>query len=235
MSSKALLKVLTTPSKIASALDWKKLNGSVLSLDIHKDRIGLAIASHPSFGEKPTSLEDIPLGKRGHVTRECKERLAALAKDYRVCGVVVSWPLQPDTGRMGASCGRVLHTLDDLLEDSSLCNTSTRPLCLWDGDHSLPDPEDRWGRSEAYSRTSSKTVHRASVEQYNHDENIVAANVWEDFCRSHWPDLYEQEQAAKNVTTATTTTQPAAPHRKPTSVDESNWEDSSSYVNAALL
>lgn len=231
MSSKALLKVLTTPSKIASALDWKRLNGSILSLDIHKDRIGLAIASHPSFGETPTSLEDIPLAKRGHATKECKERLAALAKDYRVCGVVVSWPLQHDTGRMGASCGRVLHTLDDLLEDSTLC-TNSRPLCLWDGDHSLPDPEDQWGRCESYSRTSDKTVHRASEEQYNHDENIVAANVWADFCRSHWPELYQQGSSATPSTQAAA----AAPSRKPThSAEEPNWEDSSSYVNAALL
>lgn len=229
------MKVLTTPSKIASALDWKKLNGSVLSLDIHKDRIGLAIASHPSFGEKSTPLPDIPLARKGRVTQECKERLATLARDYRVCGVVVSWPLQQDTGRMGASCGRVLHTLDELLEDSTLC-TPSRPLCLWDGDHSMPDPEDQWGRCAAYSRTSSKTVHSASIEQYNQDENIVAVNVWEDFCRSHWPELYEQKVtiAAKASTTTRATTTPARRTVAP-SVDESNWEETSAYVNAALL
>lgn len=220
------MKVLTTPSKIASALDWKKLNGSVLSLDIHKDRIGLAVASHPSFGGKAVSLDDIPLAKRGRVTKECKERLATLAKDYRVCGVVVSWPVQPDTGRMGASCGRVLHTLDDLLADSSLC-TSSRPLCLWDGEHSMPEPEDQWGRCTAYSRTSSKTEHRASIEQYNTDENIVAANVWEDFCRSHWPELAAKKEMPVRST---------MPSRKQTtSLDESNWEDSSTYVKSALL
>lgn len=229
MSSKALLKVLTTPSKIASALDWKKLNGTVLSLDIHKDRIGLAIASHPAFGEKAAPLQDIPLARKGRVTKECKERLAALAKDHRVCGVVVSWPLQQDTGRMGASCGRVLHTLEELLQDSSLC-TPGRPLCLWDGEHSMPEPEDQWGRSVAYSKTSDKTVHKASEEQYNQDENVVAAKVWEDFCQTHWPELYQQKARA---TISSSSSQPA--RKSTTSVDDANWEDTSAYVNAALL
>ncbi len=227
MSSKALMKVLTTPSKIASALDWRKLNGSVLSLNIHKDRISLAIASHPSFGEQARTLEDIPLAKKGRITPECKERLATLAKDHRVCGLVVTWPVQRDTGRMGASCGRVLHTLDDLVQDSSLF-TSSRPLCLWDGDHSLPEHEDNWGRSTVYSRTSDKKEHRASIEQYNQDENMVAARVWEDFCRSHWPELYQQQPIKVERKNSSST-------QRATSVDNSNWEDTSSYVNAALL
>lgn len=241
MSSKALLKVLTTPSKIASALDWKKLNGSVLSLDIHKDRIGLAVASHPSFGEASKALADIPLGNKRNgprITPECKERLATLARNYRVCGIVVSWPLQHDTGRMGASCGRVLHTLDELLAENdsststSLC-TPSRPLCLWDGDHSLPEAEDQWGRCTAYSRTSEKTVHKASEEQYNQDEKIVAANVWDDFCRSHWPELYQQPTTSTQATTAKVSS--ASSRKATTSVDDSNWEETSSYVNAALL
>lgn len=229
MSSNSLMKVLTAPSKIASALDWRKLNGSVLSLNIHKDRIGLAIASHPSFGEQATALEDIPLAKKGRVTREGKERLAALAKDHRVCGFVVAWPLQRDTGRMGASCGRVLHTLDELLQDSSLC-TSSRPLCLWDGEHSVTEQEDNWGRSKVYSRTSDKKEHRASIEQYNQDENIVAAKVWDDFCRSHWPELYQRQQQKTTVSP-----KPTQSARQTTSLDDSNWEQTSSYVNAALL
>ena len=30
--------------------------------------------------------------------------------------------------------------------------------------------------------------------QYSADERVVAAQVWEDFCRVHWPALYEQQQ-----------------------------------------
>lgn len=232
MLSETLFKVLTTSSKIASALDWKKLNGSILSLDIHKDRIGLAIASHPSFGRKATMLENIPLARKGRITKECKERLSALAKDYRVCGLVVSWPVQHDTGRMGASCGRVLHTLDELLQDSTLC-TPSRPLCLWDGNHSMPEPEDQWGRCRAYSQTSDKTIHKASEEQYNQDENVVAANIWEDFCQSHWPKLYQQQP----VVAAKVEKQSKIGDLtcNSTHADNSNWEESFAYVNAAVL
>ena len=228
MSSKSLLKVLAAPAKVASSLDWRKLNGSVLSLNIHKDRIGVAIASHPSFGEQPTTLPDIPLAGKGRVTTEIKERLAALAKDRRVCGMVVAWPIQRDTGRLGAPCGRVLHTLEQLVQDSNLC-TASRPLCLWDGNHSVPAYEDNWGRSPAYSQTSDKKEHRASLEQYNQDETVVAAKVWDDFCRSHWPELYQPKQALKVEPTPTRHSRTAA------SVDDSNWEETSSYVNAALL
>ena len=242
-SSPKLMKLLTTPSKVASALDWRKMNGSVLSLNIHKDRIGLAVASHPSyyyyFGDKKTccctSLPDIPLARHGSVTKECKERLATLAKDYRVCGIVVSWPLQPDTGRMGASCGRVLRTLDGLLEDSSLC-TPSRPLCLWDSNHavaSLGAEEDSWGRSPAYSTTTTKTVHKASEEQYNQDEKVVASNVWHDFCLAHWPELFYQSKPAVVGNKYGNKDSPL--HQPTLAVEETNWQDPSSNVNTALL
>mmetsp|Transcript_44302 Transcript_44302/g.49673 ORF Transcript_44302/g.49673 Transcript_44302/m.49673 type:complete len:81 (-) Transcript_44302:24-266(-) len=47
--SRELMKVLTTPSKIANALDWKKqIGGSIATIDVHADRIGLSISHHPS-------------------------------------------------------------------------------------------------------------------------------------------------------------------------------------------
>jgi RNase H-fold protein (predicted Holliday junction resolvase) len=226
MSSQKLMSVLTTPSKIASSLDWRKISGSVLSLDIHKDRIGLALASHPSYGEEACTFDAIKLPKKGRMTEECKARLAEIVKDNKVCGVVVSWPLQQDTGKMGAACGRVLYTLEQLLNDSSII-TPSRPLCLWDGVHSTHEKEDEWGRCSAYSRTSDKEVHRASEEQYNQDENVVAAQVWDDFCRVHWPAMYEQEEKA-------TRHQPEY-SQEISSLDDENWEDSSMYVNATLL
>jgi RNase H-fold protein (predicted Holliday junction resolvase) len=230
MASQNLMKVLTTPSKIASALDWRKVSGSVLSLDIHKDRIGLAVASHPSYREETCAFESIPLARKGQrVTKECKARLSAIVKEHRVCGVVVSWPLQEDTGKMGAACGRVLYTLDHLLQDTNIV-TPNRPLCLWDGDHSTPELEDEWGRCQAYCRTSNKTVHKASEEQYHQDENQVAATVWDDFCRTHWPAIYQQEQPKER--------QPSyqySQRKASSSLYKGNWEDSTAYVNAALL
>jgi hypothetical protein len=134
-SKPALLRlndVLTTPSAVASALDWKKLNGSVLTLNIHSNRISAAVATHPSSMISSTrtkpppsssarSLPDIPLGRRATVTDDTRQRLQdSITRimrddDHPICGVVVAWPIQPDTGRMGAACGRVLHTLDQLL------------------------------------------------------------------------------------------------------------------------
>ena len=121
--------VLTTPSAVASALDWKKLNGSVLTLNIHSNRISAAVATHPSSMISSTrtkpppsssarSLPDIPLGRRATVTDDTRQRLQdyiTRITDHPICGVIVAWPIQPDTGRMGAACGRVLHTLDQLL------------------------------------------------------------------------------------------------------------------------
>jgi hypothetical protein len=133
------------------------------------------------------------------VPTEAKQRLARLVKDYKVCGFVVSWPLQKDTGRMGASCGRTLYTLEQLLEDTSIIN-SNRPLCLWDSQHVQPTEVDEFGRSPVFARTSTKTQHVASKEQYHQDEDIVATQVWDDFCQKYWPatDAGVQESAGSS-------------------------------------
>jgi RNase H-fold protein (predicted Holliday junction resolvase) len=224
------MKVLANPSKIASALDWRKVSGSILSLDIHKDRIGMAVASHPSFGERAQTLDSIKLLRRGHADADIKEQLAEIVKEFKVCGVVVSWPIQTDTGRPGAACGRILHTLDDLLEDSNVISTS-RPLCFWDGRHVEPEPEDEWGRCASYARTTGtdKEIHIASQEQYNQDENVVAAQVWDDFVKSQWPETYQEEQqqfaSPKSSSKASSW-----------AVDE-DWEEdtSTNFMKAALV
>ena len=43
----SITKFLTSPSKVARALDWKK-SASVLSLHVGKDSIDMAVTSHPS-------------------------------------------------------------------------------------------------------------------------------------------------------------------------------------------
>lgn len=186
--------MFTPSSKVASALDWRKQSGgAVLSLDIHRNSIGLAIALHPSIDESATTLDPIPLCKHGKVSLQHKHDLADILKANNICGIVVSWPLQEGTGRMGAACGRVFHTLEDLMSESSseiITIMDHKPICLWDSEHAKnADGEDRWGRSVAYCRTSSKTIYKASEEQYNQDENIVASEVWDDFMHTHWPEL----------------------------------------------
>jgi RNase H-fold protein (predicted Holliday junction resolvase) len=194
-TSLRLLKVISKPSKVASALDWKKFGGStILSLDIHKDRIGLALASHPSYGHECWTLKSISF-KENHISvdKDCIDHLSKIVQDHKVCGMVVAWPLQSDTGKMGAACGRVLYTLERMLEkNDQQVLTPSRPLCLWDSDHRIPDKsaEDDFGRCALYSKTSNQTEHRATKEQYFQDEQVVAAQVWDDFCKVHWPELY---------------------------------------------
>ena len=194
------MKLLVQPSKIVSALDWKKARGSVLTLDIHKDRIGMALASHPAVQDGVQTLESVTLLSKGEVSEEVRVSLSKVVSEHNVCGVIVSWPLQQDTGKMGAACGRVLHTLEDFLKDSKYVPKGPLPLCLWDGVHPHQEHEDQWGRCTAYCRTSNKSIHRASEEQYNQDENIVAVQVWNDFVRTHWPEIHEQ--SAKYSTTS---------------------------------
>jgi len=200
---KTLTQFLTTPHRIASSLDWKKLTGSVLSMDITRERIGLCLSFHPSTGESPLPLDDVPLhietrnGKRV-LSPDVISHLQTLAQENKVCGVVVAWPLQKD-GRMGAPCGKVLHALDSLVADSKFL-TPNRPFCLWDGSHVEEELCDSWGRCSAYGKeyTLNKEVHVASEEHYVPATNLVACDIWNDFCRTHWPELYMREQERKS-------------------------------------
>lgn len=193
MTGNKLTKLLVPPAKIASKLDWQKFNGAVLSLDIHKDRIGMVIGSHPTIDENTVVLEPIRFHLHGgKLPENAKQRLEEVIRQRKnICGVVVSWPLQRDTGHMGAPCGRTLHILEELLEETNVF-APNRPLCLWDSEHPTSCMEDRWGRCAEFARTSSKHTHLASVEQYNQDENVVAAQVWNDFVRVHWPTIHQQ-------------------------------------------
>ena len=186
-TSRKLLQSLISPAKFASKLDWKRLGCRVLSLDIHKNRIGLALSTHPSLSEEPQTLETLRFQfKSGKLPNETKQHLERIANENDVCGIVVSWPVQKDTGHLGAGCGRTLHVLEELAEDTSVINDE-RPLCFWDSEHSKPCARDSWGRCPDYSRTSDKNTHLASIEQYGQDDNVMAANVWGDFAHMHWP------------------------------------------------
>ena len=246
-NSKNILKVLTTPSKLASRLDWRKVNGgTVLSLNVHKDRIDLALSSHPSYGEGAYKLESIPLGRKSKVTKSSKNTLANLVKEHKVCGFVVSWPLQPDSQRMGAACGRVLHTLEQLLPtDASGSDgliSPNRPAVLWNDSQAKPvDESDVWGRLAAYAKAppSNKTIHIASREQYNVDEATVATKVWNDFMRVHWPELYreQEERYQKDLVASqarnTLLTQRAAIAAVAAKQGRSSDEDDVRYMRAA--
>lgn len=202
MATSKLAKLLVAPSKIASKLNWQKVNGAVLSLDIHKDRIGMAIASHPTMDDDgAVPLEPIHYHfQGGKLPENVKQRLEEIVEGQNdnICGIVVSWPLQKDTGHMGAACGRTIHVVEELMENTNIF-TPSRPLCFWDSEHPAQSDEDEWGRCPEYARTSSKHEHLASIEQYNQDENVVATEVWNDFVRAHWPSIFNQQRRFSEI------------------------------------
>jgi hypothetical protein len=220
-----LMKQLSNPGKVASTLDWKKFSGStLLSLNIHRDRIGIAIASHPSLGKKCYELDPLRFGD-DHITidQNCLDRFQKIMDEYKVCGIVVSWPLQHETGKMGAACGRVLYALEEILDKSGENNnnvlSTSRPLCLWDSGHIIPklreDPKlhvDTFGRCPSYGNTTDKREYRASEEQYHEDELTVVCQVWDDFCHEHWPELHQSVEAEKEDIRASKKKNMLSPH-----------------------
>lgn len=194
MASK-LTKYMTSPSRIASSFDWKRLSGAVLSMNISNKTINLALASHPSCDDKIMNLPDIPLqldtqDNKRVVNKKVLQELQDICQKNKVCGIVVAWPIQKE-GRMGHDCGKVLHTLDSLASYSQVL-TPNRPFCLWDGRHIPEEHDDEWGRAARYGQSScddNKTIHYASKEQYNQSTHLDAADVCSDFFDSLWPEL----------------------------------------------
>lgn len=245
--TKTVARFLTSSSKVAHSLDWKKAGGCVLSMSITRDRIHLAVSSHPSSGDTAQSLPSIPLkteiiDNKKVLSPAVAEELADIMQDWQVCGMVVNWPVQKE-GWCGASCGHVLFTLDQLTSHNSVVS-SNRPICLWDEEHHVP-PEDEWGRAPVYGEPSDKTVHIASQEQYEAPTTTtVPADIWNDFCRAHWPELYYYKEAqvaaswsAGKSKTLTAASASSAPPPKTTVVDTAwleSYEDTAAYTKAAL-
>jgi hypothetical protein len=189
-ASKGLMRVLATPAKVASSLDWRKAGGAILTLTIHTDRIEMALSHHPSTGRPSQTLAPLPLGRKGRVVPEESRRLLSdVVKQQRVCAFVASWPLQPDNGKMGYAAGRTLWMIEQLAEDGSTLSAN-RPVCLWDGIRAEHSSTDLWGRNPDFARTSQKSLHSASKEQYHADEATVASQVWDDFMKANWPNIY---------------------------------------------
>jgi len=200
-ASKNITKILTTPIKIASLFNWKKESSKVLSLDIRKGRIGLAVASHPSFRESVHVLEPIPLSRRA-LADTIPNKFAEVVSQHNICGFVVNWPIQQDTGKLGYSAGLVLNTLEHILEETSDSPfmTTSRPVCLWDGAHAELPSIDRWGRCLDYSHISNTSIHLASKEQYyiHSKSGNVASDVIQDFFQANWPQLHYEYPLQQN-------------------------------------
>jgi len=223
--STRLIKLLKTPSQLANSLDWGKQSKTVATLHIGKDNIGMAISSHPEYGEPSQPIlpalklelqaVDVPYcsSKGSHkkndgsitcTTAATKQRkqlspqtvraIQDICDRHNVGSFVVVWPLQKE-GRPGAACGKVLHTLESLIAVSNSVLTPHRPICLFhnlESDEHLKYREDEWGRCAVYARSTNKTYHKASIQQYRIPEgcSFAAVDAWDAFCYHHWPEIY---------------------------------------------
>ena len=197
--SKSILNVLVSPSKVASIIERTSRGSAVLSLDIQRHQIGMAIISrdYETLTKQAQTLPSIASTDRP-ISSHTLEQLSQVVKEHNVCSFVVSWPVQRDHGGMGAPCGRVLFTLESILKESDSILTPDRPMCFWDSLHASEqaDGGDEWGRCARYGRPSSKTLHLASIEQYIAHEDIGASQIWDDFCRVHWPERSKVEKTS---------------------------------------
>lgn len=245
MLATKLSSALVAPSKVANILDWRKAVGSVMALDISRDRIGIAVAEHPEMVGEAMPLNPISLVrqdmKRSRVEKELISELEAAVRQHRVCAFVVNWPV--NEGRMGEQCGKVLHVLDYVMDQSNSVVTRKRPFTLWcnSADASAFDasPPDEWGRSAVFARApaylpgmeknavsySSKSALDGSSSQ---SSSAVAAGVLDEWIKNHW-DV--------DVKMGTATTAPKKAHSdfffSTHSVDEYNSEKA--FLQAALL
>eukprot|EP00978_Attheya_sp_CCMP212_P038411 scaffold190230_cov32-Attheya_sp.AAC.1 len=193
MIASKLSKTIVTPSKVASILDWNKIGGAIMSLDINSERIGVAIAEHPNRNNAIYELNPIQTSSKKQVDLASKviEELETIVKNHKVCAFVINWPLQPE-GRMGKSCGKVLHTLDSIANHSTKVLSASRPFTLLDDrivNHIVKTddlPPDYWGRSPVFSRVPSppRDDVLVSSERPRHPtscDSTVAAELLKNF------------------------------------------------------
>ena len=211
MSSNSLLKAIAPAARVSSVLD--KGRGSILGVCVHRDRIEMGVVASASGAGHLHRIELLPPletarpgceGSGRGISAAAVEMFREVVDENRVGGFVVSWPLNLDTGRMGASCGRVLFALESIQRASSrwpsspaLLFSPQRPACLWHPAFSSsvgsPSPsfplageqEDAWGRSSLHARTSSKEVYLASVESYLENEKTDVGGLWRSFYEAH--------------------------------------------------
>lgn len=122
------------------------------------------------------------------------ETISQIVQDHSIGGFLVHWPVEVDTGKVGAKCGRVLYTLQALHDAAKTTTTPssqsfsssplfspTRPICLWDMNHTIDETNrmDGWGRCTEFTRISStpSSVYYASKERYFHyDDHHIKNN-----------------------------------------------------------
>jgi hypothetical protein len=233
-----LLQAITTPNRISRIVNVRP----ILALEIQRNSIDMAFISglggHPDdsvhvmdrleWKTSPTEITTTSSSTSSSLHRPSPRRIPDVIlhelseriqqQQENVGGLIVGWPLQRETGKLGGPCGRVLFTLESLLEQHPRTISLHRPLCLWprttttatttastaatsaSTSSSTQSPpqhlleEDAWGRCASYGRTvpHHRHLHLASKEQYAFDETHMAKDLWQDFFQVHWPDLHRR-------------------------------------------
>jgi len=248
MVSKALLQAVTTPNRICRMLNVRPI--LALEIQRHSidmalitglanqedsvqvlDRLEWKTPNSLVIPSATTSSSPIntPSKKRKVPTpilQELSERIRYYGQGQQqgmenIGGVIVGWPIQRDTGKWGGPCGRVLYTLEALIEQHPGTISLHRPLSFWarmtptnhnddgsDGHHVATgstsihphSEEDKWGRCPSYGRRTPPPmhIHRASKEQYAFDESLTAKDLWQNFFQFHWPELHRRRQQQQN-------------------------------------
>lgn len=218
-----LTQCIVPPNRLASIISWGPSVSTIMGLDISDERVGVAIAKHPSPNNHVQPLDALPYvsnNKKAYYTThrsDDNERIANtlrdLVKQHRICGFVVGWPLQPD-GRPGGPCGKVLHLLDYLAENSaSPILNKNRPFALWDirdipfnavedkliNSRNHESEVDRFGRNKVFSRVPSQSVGSylyRSGEQFYHpntQDSNACQLMLKHYMDSHWEPEDEEE------------------------------------------
>lgn len=246
MSSSKLAKCIANPQKIIRLLEWNKNNaGVVMALDIGRERIGLALTTHSSeeniiYPEKPIEYFNRTNSRDQIKTKEqILDEVHNIIEENRVCAFVVSWPIQTN-GRIGKSCGRVLHFLDYFADSSKPLISPNHPFALWEEGEvaSSAVSVDKWGRSEIFSRIPS-----AQQKIYNSGMNLndiksgdswVASHMLKDFLESQYCANGDDEvYRIKNDTC-----DKSYIHGLSSSIDENfleNYESNSTFLQPNLL
>jgi hypothetical protein len=238
MVATKLSSALVAPSKVANLLDWRKAVGSVMALDITRKSIGMAVATHPdqqhaeAVALRPISLvqqqhhyhhhrgegapsTSFPLykgKKKNQMSKELISELEAAVRRHRVCAFVVNWPTHE--GRMGEQCGRVLHVLDSVIDQSNSVVTRKRPFTLWsstttrDGNHYLNDDEHT---SSSLSLSSSvDDAHSSSSYNYYSPPDEWGRSIHFANAPAYHPDMYYSSknpiQRQESLLSSSTTT-----------------------------
>jgi len=176
-------------------------------LDITETSIGVCIGDHPTQDGAIRRIDPIRLLPSS--SHEVAEHIDTLAKEHNVCAVVVGWPLQPE-GNPGKPCGKVLHTLENLMDRKRSLVSKKRPFTLWDdryaetsptastADEGLncksvenDQPPDQWGRCTAYARAPTSKdgdtyCSRAAYRRPAGDGSERASGIFQHFLGSFY-------------------------------------------------